>query len=156
MPTGEVLSYLANDNPIVKDILNWRQSNCKTLMWTLYQTRSPVAFTDYMQTVAATGRLSSNNPNLQNIPIRNRRGANKKSVCGKRRELYLVSADYLPNWIAYHCSIERRKHDKAFQIMKTFINLLLQSIWCSTEEVTREQRSHKTGILIIYGVSFGL
>src|SRR5690606_33956561 len=78
--TGEeVLSYLALSSPFVKDILEWRQL---VKLQSTYVDALPAqvcaatgrVHTDYMQAVAATGRLSSNNPNLQNIPIRTERG----------------------------------------------------------------------------------
>ena len=78
--TGEeILSYLAKDNQIVKDILEWRQmvklqSTYIDALPNQVDKKTGRVHTDYMQTVAATGRLSSNNPNLQNIPIRTERG----------------------------------------------------------------------------------
>lgn len=51
--------------------------------------------TDYMQTVAATGRLSSNNPNLQNIPIRTERGRQiRKAFIARNEDYILLAADY--------------------------------------------------------------
>ena len=70
----DVLSYLAKDHVIIKNILEYRGL---TKLESTYVDALPTqvaadhrVHTDYMQTVAATGRLSSNNPNLQNIPIR--------------------------------------------------------------------------------------
>ena len=77
-----MLSYLANEHQIVRDILEWRQmvKLQSTYILMLLQIKSIKktgrVHTDYMQTVAATGRLSSNNPNLQNIPIRTERETN--------------------------------------------------------------------------------
>ena len=74
--TGEdVLSYLAKDHQIIRDILEYRQYNKlkSTYVDALPNEINPKTgriHTEYAQAVAATGRLSSNNPNLQNIPIR--------------------------------------------------------------------------------------
>nr|MBP6586958.1 DNA polymerase I [Flavobacterium sp.] len=99
--TGEeVLSYLANDNEIVRDILEWRQmvklqSTYIDALPNQVDTKTGRVHTDYMQTVAATGRLSSNNPNLQNFPIRTERGRLIRKAFIARDENYtLVSADY--------------------------------------------------------------
>src|SRR5690606_36674749 len=77
--TGEeLLSGLAKDYPIVQDILEWRQ--IVKLQNTFVEALPRQAditgrvHTVYLQTVVASGRLSSNNPNLQNIPIRTERG----------------------------------------------------------------------------------
>jgi DNA polymerase I-like protein with 3'-5' exonuclease and polymerase domains len=63
MPQVKKCCYLANDNPIVKDILNWRQLiKLQTLVDALPNQVDKITgriHTDYMQTVAATGRLSS-------------------------------------------------------------------------------------------------
>jgi DNA polymerase-1 len=50
--------------------------------------------TDYMQTVAATGRLSSTNPNLQNIPIRTERDKKIRKHCARDENYTIISADY--------------------------------------------------------------
>jgi DNA polymerase I len=99
--TGEeILSYLEKDNPIVKDILEWRQmvklqSTYIDALPNQVDKKTGRVHTDYMQTVAATGRLSSNNPNLQNIPIRTERGRQIRKAFIARDENYvLISADY--------------------------------------------------------------
>ena len=99
--TGEeVLSYLAKDNQIVQDILDWRQmvklqnTYIEALPGQIDKKTNRI-HTDYMQTVATTGRLSSNNPNLQNIPIRTERGRQIRKAFVARDENYtIVSADY--------------------------------------------------------------
>src|SRR5690606_9750457 len=75
----DVLSYLAKDHEIVQNVLEYRglaklKSTYVDALPLEVQKHSGRVHTDYMQTVAATGRLSSNNPNLQNIPIRTERG----------------------------------------------------------------------------------
>jgi DNA polymerase-1 len=166
--TGEeVLSYLAVENPIVKNILDWRQliKLQNTYVEALPNQVDKITnriHTDYMQTVAATGRLSSNNPNLQNIPIRTERGRQIRKAFVARDENYiLVSADYSQielriiaalsgeeNMIAAfknHEDIHKSTASKVFNV--------------PLEEVTREQRSHAKTVNfgIIYGVSaFGL
>jgi DNA polymerase-1 len=166
--TGEeVLSYLANENQIVKDILDWRQlvKLKNTYVDALPNQVDPVTLrvhTDYMQTVAATGRLSSNNPNLQNIPIRTERGRQIRKAFVARDENYtLVSADYSQIELRIIAALSGEDN-----MIKAFLNN--EDIHKSTaskvfdvpiEEVTREQRSHAKTVNfgIIYGVSaFGL
>jgi DNA polymerase-1 len=166
--TGEeVLSYLANDNPIVKDILNWRQliKLQNTYVDALPNQVDKITgriHTDYMQTVAATGRLSSNNPNLQNIPIRTERGRQIRKAFVARDENYtLISADYSQIELRIIAALSGEEN-----MIKAFLNN--EDIHKSTaskvfdvplEEVTREQRSHAKTVNfgIIYGVSaFGL
>ncbi len=166
--TGEeILSYLAADNPIVKDILDWRQlvKLQNTYVDALPNQVDVVTkriHTDYMQTVAATGRLSSNNPNLQNIPIRTERGRQIRKAFVARDENYtLVSADYSQielRVIAALCGEENMI--KAFQNKEDIHKSTASKVFnVPLEEVTREQRSHAKTVNfgIIYGVSaFGL
>lgn len=100
-PTGEeVLSKLVDQHPIVELILEYRK--LKKLRSTyveplpkLIDPRSGRVHTHYMQTVAATGRLSSNHPNLQNIPIRTEEGrAIRKAFIPRNGNHVLVAADY--------------------------------------------------------------
>jgi len=99
--TGEeILSKLANDHPIAARILEYReyQKLKSTYVDALPRLISSVTgrvHTDFRQTVAATGRLSSNNPNLQNIPIRTEKGREIRKAFIPRSEDYLImSADY--------------------------------------------------------------
>jgi DNA polymerase-1 len=166
--TGEdILSYLANDNPIVKDILEWRQmvklqSTYIDALPNQVDSKTGRVHTDYMQTVAATGRLSSNNPNLQNIPIRTERGRQIRKAFIARDENYtLVSADYSQielRIIAALCGEEnmiaafKNNEDIHKSTAAKVFNIPL-------DEVTKEQRSHAKTVNfgIVYGVSaFGL
>ena len=166
--TGEeILSYLANDNPIVKDILEWRQmvklqSTYIDALPNQVDPKTGRVHTDYMQTVAATGRLSSNNPNLQNIPIRTERGRQIRKAFIARDENYtLVSADYSQielRIIAALCGEENMI--EAFKNNEDIHKSTAAKVFnVPIEEVTKEQRSHAKTVNfgIIYGVSaFGL
>ena len=99
--TGEeILSKLAPKHQIVQDILDWRSlvKLKNTYVDALPKEVNAVTgriHTTYSQAVAATGRLSSNNPNLQNIPIRTERGREVRKAFIPRNENYtLVAADY--------------------------------------------------------------
>ncbi|REE83204.1 DNA polymerase I [Lutibacter oceani] len=99
--TGEeILSKLAPKHTIVKEILEWRGlvKLKNTYVDALPKEVNKVTgriHTTYSQAVAATGRLSSNNPNLQNIPIRTERGREVRKAFIPRNENYtLVAADY--------------------------------------------------------------
>ncbi|MDP3312778.1 DNA polymerase I [Lutibacter sp.] len=99
--TGEeILSKLVADNPIVQLILDWRGlvKLKNTYVDALPNEVNPTTgriHTTFSQAVAATGRLSSNNPNLQNIPIRTKRGRQvRKAFIPKNDEFTLVAADY--------------------------------------------------------------
>lgn len=166
--TGEeVLSYLANEHQIVRDILEWRQmvKLQSTYIDALpYQVDKKTwrVHTDYMQTVAATGRLSSNNPNLQNIPIRTERGRQiRKAFIARDENHTLLSADYSQielRIIAALCGEENMI--KAFQNHEDIHKSTAAKVFnVPLDEVTKEQRSHAKTVNfgIIYGVSaFGL
>ncbi|MFM2367732.1 MAG: hypothetical protein RL619_22 [Bacteroidota bacterium] len=166
--TGEeILSYLATENPIVKDILDWRQlvKLQNTYVEALPNQVDKITnriHTDYMQTVAATGRLSSNNPNLQNIPIRTERGRQIRKAFVARDENYtIVSADYSQIELRIIAALSGEENMiKAFQNHEDIHKSTASKVFnVSLEEVTREQRSHAKTVNfgIIYGVSaFGL
>ena len=163
----DVLSYLAKDHQIVSDILEWRQLNKLKSTYiealpTVVNPKTGRVHTIYSQAVAATGRLSSNNPNLQNIPIRTERGRQVRKAFIPRNEDYVIlAADY--------SQIELRII-AALSDEDTMINAFKngEDIHASTaakvfkvdiDKVTREQRSNAKTVNfgIIYGVSaFGL
>ena len=166
--TGEeILSYLANDNPIVKDILDWRQmvklqSTYIDALPNQVDKKTGRVHTDYMQTVAATGRLSSNNPNLQNIPIRTERGRLIRKAFIARDENYtLLSADYSQIELRIIAALSGEENMiKAFQNNEDIHRSTAAKVFnVPLEEVTKEQRSNAKTVNfgIIYGVSaFGL
>lgn len=96
----EVLSKLENKHPIVAKILEYREyqklkSTYVDALPELINNKTGKIHTSYNQAVAATGRLSSNNPNLQNIPIRTLRGKEiRKAFVASGPEFCLLSADY--------------------------------------------------------------
>jgi DNA polymerase-1 len=166
--TGEeVLSYLANENQIVKDILEWRQmvklqSTYIDALPNQVDIKTGRVHTDYMQTVAATGRLSSNNPNLQNIPIRTERGRLIRKAFIARDENYtLLSADYSQIELRIIAALSGEENMiKAFQNNEDIHKSTAAKVFnVPLVEVSKEQRSNAKTVNfgIIYGVSaFGL
>ncbi len=99
--TGEdVLQKLVDTHPIVGEVLEYRQLNklLSTYVRPLPELVDPETgriHTQYMQAVAATGRLSSTQPNLQNIPIRTKRGREiRKAFVPRDANHVLLAADY--------------------------------------------------------------
>lgn len=99
--TGEdVLLKLANKHQIVDDILAFREltklkSTYVDALPLMRNSKTGRVHTSYAQAVAVTGRLSSNNPNLQNIPIRTERGREiRKAFIPRNEDFVLLSADY--------------------------------------------------------------
>ncbi|HEY1023532.1 MAG TPA: DNA polymerase I [Sphingobacteriaceae bacterium] len=99
--TGEdILTALAGKSDIVQDILDFRQlqklkSTYVDALPLMINKKTNRIHTSYNQAVAATGRLSSNNPNLQNIPIKTERGREvRKAFIARDDEHILLSADY--------------------------------------------------------------
>jgi DNA polymerase-1 len=163
----EVLSYLAKDHEIIKNILEYRglaklKSTYVDALPAQVDDTTKRVHTDYMQTVAATGRLSSNNPNLQNIPIRTERGRQVRKAFVPRNENYtLLAADYSQIELRIIAALSKEE-----TMIEAFKNG--EDIHASTaskvfnvqlSDVTREQRSNAKTVNfgIIYGVSaFGL
>jgi DNA polymerase-1 len=99
--TGEeVLQKLADEHPIAKKILDFREldklrSTYVDALPRMISKQDGRIHTDYRQAVAATGRLSSNNPNLQNIPIRTEKGRLiRKAFIPRGKDFLFMSADY--------------------------------------------------------------
>jgi DNA polymerase I len=99
--TGEdVLLKLAHQNKIVEDILAFREltklkSTYVDALPLMINKKTGRVHTSYAQAVAVTGRLASNNPNLQNIPVRTERGREiRKAFIPRDKKHVLLSADY--------------------------------------------------------------
>ncbi len=96
----DVLTKMINKHPIIEKILDYRsltklKSTYVDTLPELINARTGRIHTSYNQAVAATGRLSSNNPNMQNIPVRTERGREiRKSFVPRNEDYVLVSADY--------------------------------------------------------------
>ena len=166
--TGEeILSYLVNEHEIVRCILEWRQmvklqSTYIDALPNQVDAKTGRVHTDYMQTVAATGRLSSNNPNLQNIPIRTERGRQiRKAFIARDENHTLLAADYSQIELRIIAALSGEENMiKAFQNSEDIHRSTAAKVFnVALEEVTKEQRSHAKTVNfgIIYGVSaFGL
>lgn len=166
--TGEeILADLAPAHPIVSDILEWRQlvklqSTYVTALPSQVNPLTERVHTDYMQAVAATGRLSSNNPNLQNIPIRTQRGRLvRKAFVARDKNHVLVSADYSQIELRIIAALSGEPNMiEAFQKNEDIHRATAAKVFnVPLEEVTREQRAQAKTVNfgIIYGVSaFGL
>ncbi len=96
----DVLQKLVNKHPIIQNILDYRtltklKSTYVDTLPILVNQRTGRIHTSYNQAIAATGRLSSSNPNLQNIPIRSVRGREiRKAFIPRNDKFILLSADY--------------------------------------------------------------
>ncbi|VXB17836.1 DNA polymerase I [Flavobacterium sp. 9AF] len=166
--TGEeILSYLAKDNEIVKHILEWRQlvklkSTYVDALPNQVDQNTHRVHTDYMQTVATTGRLSSNNPNLQNIPIRTERGRQiRKAFIAKDENHTLLAADYSQIELRIIAALSgETTMIEAFKNGEDIHRSTASKVFnVPLDEVTKEQRSNAKTVNfgIIYGVSaFGL
>ncbi|MBT8266522.1 MAG: DNA polymerase I [Bacteroidia bacterium] len=163
----DILSYLAKDHDIIKHILDYRglaklKSTYVDALPNQVLEQTGRVHTDYMQTVAATGRLSSNNPNLQNIPIRTERGRQVRKAFVPRDDNYLLlAADYsqIELRIIAALSMEDNMID-AFKNGEDIHASTASKVFnIPLNEVTREQRGNAKTVNfgIIYGVSaFGL
>tara|TARA_B100001059_G_scaffold73116_2_gene70494 strand:+ start:7199 stop:10027 length:2829 start_codon:yes stop_codon:yes gene_type:complete len=163
----DILSYLAKDHPIVAKILEWRslQKLENTYVSALPNDLNPRTqriHTVYNQAVASTGRLSSNNPNLQNIPIRTPRGQEvRKAFIPRDKDHILMAADYSQIELRIIAALSKDPAMvKAFQSNEDIHAATAARVFdVPPEEVTREQRSNAKTVNfgIIYGVSaFGL
>ncbi|MDO3643574.1 DNA polymerase I [Mucilaginibacter sp. L3T2-6] len=166
--TGEdVLLSLASKSDIVRDILDYRQlqklkSTYVDALPTMVNPKTGRVHTSYNQAVAATGRLSSTNPNLQNIPIRTERGREVRKAFIPRDENHtIVSADYSQIELRIIAEISKDKN-----MMDAFVNNLdihtataANVYGVALDQVTGDQRRNAKAVNfgIIYGQSaFGL
>jgi DNA polymerase-1 len=166
--TGEdVLTALASKSDIVQDILDFRQlqklkSTYVDALPLMVNPKTGRVHTSYNQAVAATGRLSSNNPNLQNIPIRSERGREvRKAFIARDENHILLSADY--SQIELRIIAEISKEENMLDAFSKGIDIhtatAAKVYGISIEEVDGTQRRNAKAVNfgIIYGQSaFGL
>ena len=163
----ETLVTLSKENPIVTLILDWRslEKLQNTYINALpeeinYLTKR--VHTEYNQAVAVTGRLSSNKPNLQNIPIRTKRGKKiREAFVPKNRNYYLMAADYSQIELRIIAALSKDKSMiKAFNNNEDIHKSTASKVYnVNINDVTSEQRNNAKTVNfgIIYGVSaFGL
>jgi DNA polymerase-1 len=163
----ETLQRHASDHPIIGKLLDYRQvvklkSTYVDALPELVNERDSRIHTTYMQAVASTGRLSSQNPNLQNIPIRTERGkAVRKAFIPSDDNHTILAADYsqIELRIIAELSGDKGMLD-AFQSGEDIHASTAAKVFdVPAEEVTREMRSKAKVVNfgIIYGISaFGL
>jgi DNA polymerase-1 len=166
--TGEeVLQKLAANNPIVEDILGYREltklkSTYVDALPEIINSKTGRVHTSYAQAVAVTGRLSSNNPNLQNIPIRSDRGREiRKAFIPRDANHVLVSADYSQIELRIVAAISGDPNMcEAFKAGKDIHTATAAKVYnVAEEEVTKEMRykAKSVNFGIIYGQgAFGL
>lgn len=166
--TGEdVLQKLAHNNPIVADILGYREltklkSTYVDALPEIINSKTGRVHTSYAQAVAVTGRLSSTNPNLQNIPIRSDRGKEiRKAFIPRDEHRVLVSADYSQIELRIVAAISGDPNMcEAFQKGKDIHTATASKVYSVAEsEVTKEMRykAKSVNFGIIYGQgAFGL
>jgi DNA polymerase-1 len=166
--TGEdVLEKLLHKHPVVAKILDFRsltklKSTYVDTLPSLVSPRDGRIHTSYNQAVASTGRLSSNNPNLQNIPIRTERGREiRKAFVPRNENFVLLAADYsqIELRIIAHLSQDEAMME-AFKNGHDIHTATASKVYNTAfEQVTREQRRNAKSVNfgIVYGISaFGL
>jgi DNA polymerase I len=166
--TGEdVLLKLAKENPIVEDILNFREltklkSTYVDALPQIVNKKTNRVHTCYGQAIAVTGRLSSNNPNLQNIPIRTERGREiRKAFIPRDSDHSIISADYSQIELRIVAAISGDPAMcAAFKEKKDIHTATAAKVFnVNEEDVTKEMRykAKSVNFGIIYGQSaFGL
>ena len=166
--SAAVLEELAEDYEIAKLILDYRKYSKLKSTYTealpaLIERKDNRIHTTYNQTVTATGRLSSSNPNLQNIPVRTAEGNKiRNAFAPKDKENYLIlSADYSQIELRLLAHITEDKHlSEAFNSGIDVHTLTASKVFeVPVEEVTKEMRYKAKAVNfgIIYGQSkYGL
>ncbi len=166
--TGEdVLAKLANNHEVAKHILDYREfsklkSTYVDALPLMINPKTSRVHTCFSQAVAVTGRLSSTNPNLQNIPIRTDRGREiRKAFIPRDAEHVLVSADYSQIELRIVAAISGDKNMcEAFGLNKDIHTATAAQVFgVKEDEVTKEMRykAKSVNFGIVYGQSaFGL
>lgn len=166
--TGEdILVKLIHKHPIIEMILEYRsltklKSTYVDALPELVNKRDGRIHTSYNQAVAATGRLSSNNPNLQNIPIRTEKGREiRKAFIPRNNDFILLAADY--SQVELRIIAHISKDSGMLEAFKNGLDIhtatAARVYGVDYKEVTKDMRRNAKTVNfgIVYGVSaFGL
>ena len=167
-PTGEeVLQKIINENPIVQQILDYRsltklKSTYVDALPSLVNPHDGLIHTSFNQAVTATGRLSSNNPNLQNIPVRTDKGREiRKAFVPRDNNHILLAADYsqIELRIIAHLSGDQAMQSAFREGLDIHADTAARVYGVDIKDVTSEMRRNAKAVNfgIIYGMSaFGL
>ena len=167
-PTGEeVLQKIINVHPIIQKILDYRgltklKSTYVDALPNLISREDGLVHTSYNQAVTATGRLSSTNPNLQNIPVRTDKGREiRKAFVPRDKNHILLAADYsqIELRIITHLSGDPAMSEAFREGLDIHAATASRVYKVPIEEVTKDMRRHAKAVNfgIIYGMSaFGL
>jgi DNA polymerase-1 len=157
----DVLATLVNAHPVIPLILDYRSLRKLkgTYVDTLPAAADPVTHrvhTNYLQAVAATGRLASNEPNLQNIPIRTEKGREIRKAFVPRDENHLLlSADYsqIELRVIAHMSGDKNLQEAFHKGLDIHAATAAKVFNVDISEVTREQRSRAKAVN--FGIAYG-
>ena len=167
-PTGEeVLQKIINESPIVQLILDYRsltklKSTYVDALPSLVSAQDGLIHTSFNQAVTATGRLSSNNPNLQNIPVRTDKGREiRKAFVPRDKDHILLAADYsqIELRIIAHLSGDQAMQSAFREGLDIHADTAARVYGVDIKDVTAEMRRNAKAVNfgIIYGMSaFGL
>ncbi len=162
----EILEKLKFTHPIIERILEYRQigklnsTYVEGLMPYINKTTKKI-HSSFHQTVTATGRISSTEPNLQNIPTRNELGKNLRKVFKPEEGNIFIDADYSQIELRVLAHISNDEHMiQAFNNDEDIHTQVASKVFnIPMEEVTKEQRTKAKAVNfgIVYGISdFGL
>ena len=167
-PTGEeILQKIIHESPIVQKILDYRsltklKSTYVDALPSLVNPNDGLIHTSYNQAITATGRLSSNNPNLQNIPVRTDKGREiRKAFVARDSNHIMMAADYsqIELRIIAHLSGDEAMQEAFRAGLDIHADTASRVYGVSIEDVTSEMRRNAKAVNfgIIYGMSaFGL
>jgi DNA polymerase-1 len=162
-----VLETLRHEHPIIEKLLDYRQlqklkSTYVDALPALINPKTNRLHTSFNQTVAATGRLSSSDPNLQNIPIRTEIGRSiRKAFIVERSDMIILSADYsqIELRIMAHISGDEGLREAFVNKEDIHATTAAKVFGVKPEEVTKDMRrkAKEVNFGIMYGIGpFGL
>lgn len=163
---AEILEKLKNTHPIIKKLLEYRQigklnSTYVEGLASYINTNTKKIHSSFHQTVTATGRISSTDPNLQNIPTRNELGKNLRRVFIPEKGKIFIDADYSQIELRVLAHISNDEHMiEAFKNNEDIHKQVASKVFdVPIDNVTNQQRTRAKAVNfgIVYGISdFGL